>query len=70
LTYNFPEDVIGDLGLSAANIYVQGQNIATFTDYSGLNPEIQTGNNTTLGYDGGYMPVSRTFFIGLNVTLN
>jgi hypothetical protein len=72
LTYNFPDSVLEAIGLSAANIYVQGQNLHTFTKYTGLNPEIKIGteNDATLGFDGGYMPVSRTFTLGLNVTLN
>ena len=71
LTYNFPESVLSTIGgLSRASVYIQGQNLATWTDYSGLNPEVQTGNNTNLGYDGGFLPVSRTFLLGLNVTFN
>jgi TonB-dependent starch-binding outer membrane protein SusC len=41
--------------------------LATFTKYTGLNPEIQTGADNTLSFDGGYMPVSRTLLVGLNV---
>ncbi|MEH6511870.1 MAG: TonB-dependent receptor [Maribacter arcticus] len=71
LTYNFTEKVLSTIGgISRASIYVQGQNLATFTNYTGLNPEVQTGNNTNLGYDGGFLPVSRTFLMGLNITLN
>ena len=70
MTYNFGEQVLETVGLANAQIYIQGQNLATFTKYSGLNPEVQTGNNTNLGYDGGFMPVARTFLLGLNVTLN
>ncbi|MEK6155310.1 TonB-dependent receptor [Flavobacteriaceae bacterium 3-367] len=72
LTYAFPEKLLDPLGLSAVQVYVQGQNLYTFTKYTGLNPEIQTGteNDATLGFDGGFMPVSRTFTLGLNVTLN
>ena len=71
LTYNFTEQLLSTInGISRASIYVQGQNLATFTKYSGLNPEIQTGNNTNLGYDGGFLPVARTILMGLNVTLN
>jgi TonB-dependent starch-binding outer membrane protein SusC len=33
-----------------------------------MNPEIQTGTDSTLGFDGGYMPVSRNLILGLNVT--
>ena len=39
-----------------ANIYLSGQNLATFTDYSGYDPE---GGN-------GY-PLARTLILGLNV---
>ncbi len=72
LTYDFPTKLLSSTGISALQVYVQGQNLHTFTKYTGLNPEIQTGteNDATLGFDGGFMPVSRTFTLGLNVTLN
>ena len=72
LSYNFPSDLISPFGISNARIYLQGQNLATFTKYSGLNPEIQAGTDSdpTLGFDGGYMPVSRIYTVGLSVSLN
>jgi TonB-dependent starch-binding outer membrane protein SusC len=71
LTYNFGEEVLSSIGgISRAAIYVQGQNLATFTKYTGLNPEIQTSRSIDLGYDGGFMPVARTVLLGLNITLN
>jgi TonB-linked SusC/RagA family outer membrane protein len=75
LTYNFPENVLSDIGLATAQIYLQAQNVATFTKYSGLNPEVglrRTGDsnrNLTLGYDGGFNPVAATISLGLNITL-
>jgi TonB-linked SusC/RagA family outer membrane protein len=75
LTYNFPENVLTDIGLANAQIYLQAQNVATFTKYSGLNPEVslrRTGDsnrNLTLGYDGGFNPVAATISLGLNITL-
>ena len=72
LTYSFPNDLMEKIGISRAQVYVQGQNLATWTKYTGLNPEIQAGNRSdaTLGFDGGYMPVSRTYTLGLRLTLN
>lgn len=67
LTYNLPRKIGSKLGLDNAQVYLQAQNFATFTKYSGLNPEIQTGSDNTLGFDGGYMPVSRTFILGVNL---
>lgn len=67
LTYNLARNMASKVGLDNAQIYIQAQNLATFTKYSGLNPEIQTGADNTLGFDGGYMPVSRTFILGINL---
>lgn len=67
LTYNLPTDLLSKYGFGRASIYVQGQNLVTITKYSGLNPEIQTNTDNTLGFDGGYMPVSKNFLIGLNL---
>jgi len=68
LTYNLPETTLSNLGMSRASIYFQGQNLFTLTKYTGTNPEIQTGSNNTIGFDGGYMPVSRNLILGVNVT--
>ena len=81
LTYAFGDVINNALGISGGQIYFQGQNLLTVTNYSGLNPEVQTGSTTNinptatgagdiqLGYDGGYMPVSRSLIIGLNLSL-
>ena len=44
LTYAFDDALNETLGISGGQIYFQGQNLLTVTNYSGLNPEIQTGN--------------------------
>lgn len=75
LTYNFPTDILEKVSIANAQIYVQAQNVVTWTKYSGLNPEInlrRTGDsnrNLTLGYDGGFNPVAATISLGLNITL-
>jgi len=70
LTYTFDKKLLSNFGMSSARLYVQGQNLVTFTKYTGLNPEIQGGSRSdnTLGFDGGYMPVARTYTLGLNVS--
>ncbi|MBN3521862.1 TonB-dependent receptor [Algoriphagus lutimaris] len=67
LTYSMPNTLLSKIGLGSGSIYIQAQNMFTITKYSGLNPEIQTNTDNTLGFDGGYMPVSRNLLIGLNV---
>lgn len=68
LTYALPNDLAAKIGLGSARLYLQGQNLLTITDYTGLNPEIQTGNDGTLGFDGGYMPVAKNIIFGINVS--
>ncbi|MFD2963254.1 MULTISPECIES: SusC/RagA family TonB-linked outer membrane protein [Olivibacter] len=48
-------------------IYAAGRNLATFTGYSGIDPEIQDTGFTT-GIDGrGFYPRTKSFTLGVNV---
>jgi TonB-dependent starch-binding outer membrane protein SusC len=61
--------------LSQARVYVQGQNLLTFTKYDGMDPEIGSyngndGNNNDTwvsGVDLGYYPHPRTILVGINL---
>lgn len=61
--------------LSQCRLYVQVQNLATFTKYDGMDPEIGSyngndGNSSDAwvsGVDMGYYPHPRTFLVGLNL---
>lgn len=51
-------------------IYVQVYNIATFTKYSGIDPEISNGDPTGYGIDlGGNYPIPKKVLVGLNFSL-
>ena len=65
LGYNF--DI---KGFSKCRLYVAGQNLITITDYTGFDPEVQSGGiiNGT-GVDFARNPVSKTYLLGLNLTL-
>lgn len=69
LGYNIPEALTKVARLQTARIYVSGQNLLTFTDYSGLDPEINTfsGSNISLGTDFLTFPQARTIQVGLNL---
>ncbi|MCU4156160.1 TonB-dependent receptor [Carboxylicivirga sp. A043] len=58
--------------LSSVRLYFSGQNLLTFTDYSGLDPEIGASSSTqaslTQGIDYGTYPQSRTYSFGASVT--
>jgi len=55
--------------LSNARIYVTAQNLYTFTNYSGYDPEVGSYNSGVKlqNVDMGHYPVPRTFTAGINV---
>ena len=53
---------------SQARLYVQVQNLATFTKYNGMDPEIGYGTSEWVsGVDVGYYPTPRTVLFGVNL---
>ncbi len=69
LGYNLPASTIDRIGLNKLKIYGSIQNLYTFTDYSGYDPEVGAYNQNALllGVDNGRYPSPRTFTLGLNV---
>ncbi|TWI00471.1 TonB-linked SusC/RagA family outer membrane protein [Flavobacterium tiangeerense] len=62
--YNLPSEKIGKIGLSKTRIYVTGENLFTFTKYTGYDPEIGGG---VIGVDKGYYPQAKSFMLGINL---
>jgi len=51
-------------------IYVQAFNLLTFTHYSGMDPEVNSGDPGSLGIDyGTQYPMSRKILFGVNLGL-
>ena len=70
LGYTLNESVAKRIGVNRIKVYVTGQNVLTFTKYSGLDPELGYANdgNRQLGVDYAQYPQSRSWIFGLNVT--
>ncbi len=65
--YNFAP-LINQSWLSNCRVYFQIQNLATFTKYDGMDPEIGYGTSDWVsGVDVGYYPRPRTFLFGVNL---
>ncbi|WP_426492894.1 SusC/RagA family TonB-linked outer membrane protein [Hymenobacter sp. 102] len=71
LGYSLPTVLASRARLSNVSIYVQAQNLVTFTKYSGFDPEVNTfsGSNTALGTDFLTFPQARSFTVGVNLGL-
>lgn len=73
LTYSIPNEIMKKLGISGAQIYIQGQNILTLTNYTGLDPDINlrtSGNDNQdihMGIDEGAYPVAKSYLLGVRI---
>ncbi|GEP94591.1 SusC/RagA family TonB-linked outer membrane protein [Chitinophaga cymbidii] len=70
LGYNVPAKVIRRLHLRALNVNVAAQNLITWTNYSGMDPEVSVRHSVlTPGFDYSAYPHARTIVFGLKATL-
>ena len=69
LSYSFSKKLIEKIKLNSASIYFAAQNLITWTNYSGFDPDVSVNRSAIMpGVDYSSYPVSRTFSFGLNVT--
>lgn len=69
LAYNFPSAVLTKLRIQGLRAYVAAQNYATWTRYSGYDPEVNRfgQDSRSQGFDYGSYPAAKTILFGLNV---
>ncbi|MBB6462571.1 SusC/RagA family TonB-linked outer membrane protein [Flammeovirga kamogawensis] len=67
--YTLPQSVSKKAGMSRCRIYLSGNNLYTFTNYSGMDPAAGNTNDVmNSGFDMGSYPTAASYLIGLNVT--
>jgi len=71
LGYNLPKSILDKIKVSQIRVYATGQNLFTWTKYSGLNPELgfSVGQYPQQNVDYAQYPLSRTVTLGLSLTL-
>lgn len=73
LGYSLPKDFTERIGFQKVHFSLSGQNLLTFTDYPGVDPEVNYRNNnnersnTNLGLDYGSYPNVKSFTLGVNL---
>lgn len=69
LGYNLPKSIAQIIYLKSMRVYLSGQNLFTFTSYSGMDPEVNyySSDNVVMGTDFFTYPQSRTILFGLNL---
>lgn len=68
-SYNLPEDLIEKLNLNSLKVYLAAQNLFTWTNYSGFDPDVSVANSLiTPGIDYSAYPRHRVLSLGLNIS--
>jgi TonB-linked SusC/RagA family outer membrane protein len=67
LGYTIPKKWSDKVGMSRFRIYISGQNLLTFTKYTGFDPEFGIGSALSAGVDGGSYPQSKIYMMGLQI---
>jgi len=62
IAYNLPDAFMRKIHFNSAKVYCACENLATFTSYSGFDPEVALN-----GIDSSRYPISRTISFGLNL---
>lgn len=71
--YTIPQKIADKMRMKQARVYIRGNNIFTFTKFTGYSPEVaapqnKAGDVLSAGIDSGTYPVARVLSAGLNVT--
>lgn len=69
--YTIPGNLTKKIYIQKARVYVSGQNLLTFTKYSGADPEIgqiSSTNYLSRGVDIGTYPQAKVLSAGINIT--
>jgi len=75
LAYNLPVKKLGISCFDFVQVYLSGTNLLTFTNYSGLDPEVNTRGSDSqgvedrlrMGYDQSGYPNAKTYAVGLKL---
>ncbi len=67
--YTFAPAMMKKAGIQKLRIYVSAANLFTITGYTGVDPELPGARTTDFGVDEGTYPSSRTFLVGINLSL-
>ncbi len=68
LGYSLPSQILQTVAIERLRFFVSAENLLTLTDYDGFDPEIASGDYTTIGIDRGIYPQARTISVGANIT--
>lgn len=67
LGYTLPSQLTKKAWIESLRVYVSGENLWTWTNYSGIDPEFSRASVLNSGIDNLIYPFNRTYVVGLQV---
>ena len=64
LGYSLPKSIVNTIKAQRVRFYLTGENLLTFTKYTGFDPEVGGG---VFGVDKGFYPQARSILFGVNM---
>lgn len=70
LGYNLPKKWLNKIKVNKCRVYFTANNLYTFTNYTGFDPEVSTKNRSgiTPGVDFGAYPRNKSYVFGMNLS--
>jgi TonB-linked SusC/RagA family outer membrane protein len=69
--YSLPKLYVKKIGFSNVRVYLSGNNLYTWSNYTGYNPEVSGASGSgqlTPGLDYGVYPLAKTYSLGFNAS--
>jgi hypothetical protein len=65
--YTLPKKMLGKMKMKSLSAYITGENLVTFTNYLGQNPEVSFRGSDPfrISYDNSMTPPAKTFTLGI-----
>ncbi len=69
--YNIPKTLLAKANIKNLRVYVSAQNAATWTSYTGYDPEVSLNGQSLInkGVDSGVYPNNKSYQVGLSLSL-
>lgn len=68
ISYKLPRRLLSNTGLSDIQVYFVGNNLMTWTKYSGFDPELHSQNALLPGFDRTSYPRARSYKFGVTIS--
>jgi hypothetical protein len=69
LTVDVPNNLVRRTGAASASFVLSGRNLALWSDYEGVDPEVNSyGGRSFVRVDAYALPMTRRFSVGFNLT--